>query len=130
MFYYTHFLDINLEANPVANMVPITTKIVPIMAFTPTVSPKNKYPHKIPKTGIIKVTVKAEEAPSSLISQKYNKYANPVHTAPSAKTAAIISEVTSSRTGMKGTRSNTSNTDAHILPCALLNGSTLGAFLA
>ena len=50
---------------PVTNMVPVITRIEPTIVLMPIASSKTKLPQRIPNTGMMKVTDRAEGAPSS-----------------------------------------------------------------
>src|SRR6185312_7025215 len=57
--------------NPVTKAVPTSTMAEPTIVYQPIASPRNRRPHRMPKTGLRNVTVRADVVPTSSISLKY-----------------------------------------------------------
>lgn len=106
------------------------TSAVPATVFHAILSPRKRLPQEMPNGGIRKVTVSAPAAPASRTRRKYIRKAKPVHTTPSATTAATMPGG-GSRDGIDSALAgSTSRLAAHMLPRAVETESTGAALRA
>src|SRR3989338_6105017 len=69
------------------------TSAAPASSGKVTASASSSQPHRIPSTGIRKVTDSVREGPISRTSVKKARYATPLHSAPSATAEAVAGRV-------------------------------------